>query len=120
MDFLKRISYPKKTKHYIYFLVVFVLINSLKLLASEYKFHLTRNQKTYDFEKVYFESSIPYAEYDSSSGQLKSFFGLKSDQSLTNYYPDLNIIKSSDSLRAIYRSKLNDMIVDRFFYKLKK
>ena len=120
MGFLEKKIYPKKNAYYILFFVVFLLTNSLKGLASENKMYFRKNQENNDFEKLYFQNSIPFDEYDSSSGQIKSFFGLKSDQSTTNYYPDLNIMSRSDALRAIYRSKLNDMIEDRFIYKLKK
>ena len=120
MEFLKKISHQKQTGNYIFLFVVFLLMNSLNVLASEKKFYFRKNQRTYDFEKVYFQNSIPFDEYDSSSAQFKSFFGLKSNQSITNYYPDLNIMSRSDALRAIYRSKLNDMIDNRFIFKLKK
>ena len=117
MGFLEKKIYPKQIAYYILFFVVFLSMNSLKVLASENKMFFRKNN---DFEKVYFQYSIPFDEYDSYSGQIKSFFGLKSDQSTTNYYPDLNIMSSSDAIRAMYRSKLNDMIEDRFIYKLKK
>ena len=120
MGFLEKKIYPKQIAYYILFFVVFLSMNSLKVLASENKMFFRKNQENNDFEKVYFQYSIPFDEYDSSSGQIKSFFGLKSDQSTTNYYPDLNIMSRSDALREIYRSKLNDMIEDRFIYKLKK
>ena len=106
------VNYPKKPKYYIFLFGAFILINSLKVLASEDKLHIGKNNETYDFEQVYFQNSIPYGKYDNLYGQLNSFFGLNSDISETSYYPDLKIISDSNALRAIYRSKLNDMIIN--------
>ena len=117
MEFFKN---NKQIKYYIILLGVFLSINSPKSLASENKLYFGENNKYFDFEQVYFQNSIPYSEYDSLDGQIKSFFGLRSEMSKTNYHPDLIIISDSDSIREIYRSKLNDMIEDRFIYKLKK
>lgn len=111
MEF-SNITYPKRSKYYIFLFVAFLLMTSIKVLASEDKLYVRKNQKTYDFEQVYFQDSIPYSEYDSSDGQLKSFFGLKSNLSENSYYPDLNLITDSEALRAIYRSKLNDMMIN--------
>ena len=117
MEFFKN---NKQIKYYIILLGVFLSINSPKSLASENKLYFGENNKYFDFEQVYFQNSIPYCEYDDIEGQLKSFFGLNSDLSKNNYYPDLNIIYSSDDVREIYRSKLNDMIEEEFIYKLEK
>ena len=120
MKFFKNITYLKRPENFLFLFGFFLSINSLKTLASEHKFDFRKNKKTYDFEEVYFQNSIPYSEYDSLDGQFKSFFGLKSDFSETNYYPDLSIISDSDAIRSIYRSKLNDMIVDENIYKMKR
>ena len=117
MEFFKN---NKQIKYYIILLGVFLSINSPKSLASENKLYFGENNKYFDFEQVYFQNSIPYSEYDSLDGQIKSFFGLRSEMSKTNYYPDLIIISDSDSIREIYRSKLNDMIEFESIYKLKK
>lgn len=121
MEFFKN---NKQIKYYIILLGVFLSINSPKSLASENKLYFGENNKYFDFEQVYFQNSIPYSEYDSLEGQIKSFFGLRSELSKTNYYPnyypDLIIISDSDSIREIYRSKLNDMIEFESIYKLKK
>ena len=120
MELFKSINHLKGSKYYIFVWLFFLSMTTINALASEHKLYFRKNQRTFDFEEIYFQNSIPYDEYDSLDGQFKSFFGLNSDQSLTNYYPDLNIISSSYDLRAIYRSKLNDMILGRFIYKLKK
>ena len=120
MEWLKNITHLKHTKNYILLFGIFILINSLKALGNEDKLHYRKGLDTYDFENVYFQKSIPYGLYDSFDGQLKSFFGLKIDQSKSNYYPDLNIISDSDALRAIYKSKLDDMIINESIYKPQK
>ncbi len=48
--------------------------------------------------------------------QLKIFFGRDSDASENIFYPDLSIISNSDSLREIYKSKLNDMAINEIQY----
>ena len=67
------------------------------------------------FEKSYFKNSIPYSEYDNSESQLQIFFGRWKypNQSEHIFYPDLSIINTSDSIREIYKSKLNDMTINK-------
>ena len=50
--------------------------------------------------------------------QLKVFYGRDSDQSENIFYPDLSIIIVSDSLREIYKSKLNDMTTNDIIYNV--
>ena len=116
MDFLKNINHSRRNNYCIFLFGLLLLMNSLKAFASEDRL----NQKSYNFEVIYFQNSIPYSEYDGFYGQFKSFFGLNNDFSETSYYPDLSIISDSDNVREIYKSKLNDMIVDESIYKLKK
>ena len=120
MDFLKNINYSRRNKCHIFLFGLFLLMNSLKAFASDDRLYSSLNQKSYNFEVIYFQNSIPYSEYDGFYGQFKSFFGLNNDFSETSYYPDLSIISDSDNVREIYKSKLNDMIVDESIYKLKK
>ncbi len=120
MDFYKNINHSRRNNYYILLFGIFLLINSLKAFASEESFYSRLNQKSYNFEEIYFKNSIPYSEYDGFYGQFKSFFGLNNDFSETSYYPDLSIISDSVNVREIYKSKLNDMIVDELIYKLKK
>ena len=119
MEFFTDITFLKRSKYYIFLFGVFLFLNSVKALASENNFHSRRNQKTYDFEQVYFQNSIPFSEHDGVDGQLKTFFGLKNDLS-RNYYQDLTLINDSYDLREIYKLKLNDMIMDVNNNKLKK
>ena len=120
MKFFKIRTHKKKYINYIFLLGIILLTNSFEALGSHYQSHFRKKNKNYDFEKVYFNNSIPYSEYDDFDFQLKSFLGLRSDQSTINNYPDLIIISDSDALREIYRSKLNDMIINKSINKFKK
>ena len=120
MDFLKVITYIKRNQFLVFLFGIFLLSNSLRVFASNEKFYLTKSRTTYNLEQVYYQNSIPYHEYDNFNRQLQTFFGLKSDLSKNNNYQDLNIISDSESLRKIYKSKLNDMILDKYIYNLKE
>ena len=120
MELFTNRKFLKRPKYYIFLFGFFLLINSGKALKSEDNSYLRKIQNTNNFEQVFFQNSITYDEYDSINGQLKSFFGLKADPSKASFYPDLNIISNSSSLRRIYKLKLNDMIIDKSIYKLKK
>ena len=120
MELFTNRKFQKRPKYYIFLFGFFLLINSGKALKSEDNSYLRKIQNTNNFEQVFFQNSITYDEYDSINGQLKSFFGLKADPSKASFYPDLNIISNSSSLRRIYKLKLNDMIIDKPIYKLKK
>tara|TARA_A100001035_G_scaffold277094_1_gene273239 strand:+ start:834 stop:1187 length:354 start_codon:yes stop_codon:yes gene_type:complete len=111
MEFLKSLIYARGSKYGIFLFSILLLFNSLDALANQEKKYFRKNQKNYDFEQAYFQNSVPYYDYDSLNGQLKTFFGLEHDQSKNSYFPDLSIISDSEALRAIYRSKLNDMII---------
>ena len=121
MTLFKKIINLKSLKNYISFFVMFFLLNNFIVLGSDDKSYLPKSKNKYDeLEKIYELKSIPYSEYDGFYGQFKSFFGLNNDFSETSYYPDLSIISDSVNVREIYKSKLNDMIVDELIYKLKK
>lgn len=112
MEFLKSLTYPRGYKYGISLFVIFILFNSLDILATQEKKSFIEDQKTFDFDKSYFQNSITYYEYDGLNAQFNIFFGLEHDELKRSYFPDLSIISDSEALRAIYRSKLNDMIID--------
>ena len=120
MELFKNIAHSKRNRYFFFLFGFFLLMNSLKSLSSENKFHPIENQKNYDFDKAYFQNSIPYWKYDSFHSQLKLFFGEKTNLPKSSYYPDLNIINDSDALRSVYRLKLNDMIFNEYHNNLKK
>ena len=100
------------------FLLVGVFYN-LTVIGSENKSEVVKiKYGDNQFEKIYFQNSIQYNEYDKSTSQFKSFFGYEPDQSENAYYPDLSIINDSDNIREIYRSKLNDMTINKIIYNI--
>ena len=93
-------------------------MNNLVAVGSENKSDFLNSNRENQFEKIYFQNSIQYNEYDKSTSQFKSFFGYEPDQSEIPYYPDLSIINDSDNIREIYRSKLNDMTINKIIYNI--
>ena len=121
MKLFKKLSNTELTKNYIYIFMMIFLMNNLKAFGSENKSYLFQNnQKGAELEGIYKLNSIPYSKYDGLSGQLKTFFGLYSPESVTNNYPDLSIINTSDAIREGYRLKINDMTINKTNYKIKK
>ena len=121
MDFLKKITYPNRFKNYIsLFLILFFINNLLPNKAEEKTYSLEKRQIDFEIEKFYYKDSINYFEYDSLKKQLGVFFGYEPDNFERTYYQDLTIIDDSDTLRELYRSKLNDMTINRKNYNIKR
>ena len=119
MNFSKKITYIEKAKNYISVFIIFFLMNNLMVIGSENKSNFLENKnKDNQFEKVYFQNSISFNEYDNLENQLKTFFGFYSYRSENSFYPDLSIINDSELLREKYRSKLNDMGVNDIIYNV--
>ena len=104
-----------------FFTVLLTFYNINNLFASE----LDKNQNSskvkenfFNFEKVYFKNSIPYQKYDSFNSQLKLIFGYSSLEPEKSFYPDSLIIDSSNSIRNLYKSKLDDMTIRKFLYNI--
>ena len=118
MKLLYKINYSKKVKSYIYLFIVISFMNNLVAFGSEDKSVLLKINNENAFEKKYFENSIPYNVYDNTESQLKLFFGRWRDpnRNANIFYPDFPIPKNSDSLREIYKSKLNDMTINDIQY----
>ena len=121
MSLIKKITNTKKVKSFITLLTFFFYMNNLIAFGSENKLDFPKNRNDqYKFEKKFFHNSITYSEYDNFESQLKIFFGRDIDQSKNTFYPDLSIIKVSDSLREMYRYKLNDMATSDIIYNINK
>ena len=108
----KKITNPKKFKGFTYVLIIFFFMSNLVSFGSEDKSVFVKSKRNVnELEEIFFKKSIPYNEYDDTESQLKLFFGRFRDQDLADdiFYPDLSIINTSDLLREIYKSKLNDM-----------
>ena len=95
MKLFKKLTNTELTKNYIYIFMMIFLMNNLKAFGSENKSYSSQNnQKGAELERIYKLKSIPYSKYDGLSGQLKTFFGLYSPESVINHYPDLSIINT--------------------------
>ena len=105
MKLIKKITNPNKAISFVPLLIVFFYINNLIAYGSENK-----------FEEKFFQNSITYTEYDNLESQLKIFFGGDFDRPEKTFYPDLSTINVSDSLREMYRYKLNDMAINENIY----
>lgn len=120
MKFFKKITQLEKVRNYISAFVIFFLMNNLIVIGSEDKSILLKSKNDNQFEELYFQNSIPYKEYDNLESQLKVFFGFYSYRSENSFYPDLSIISNSESIREIYRSKLNDMTINDIIYNINR
>ena len=117
MKLIKKITNPNKFKSFIPLLIVFFYMNNLIAYGSENKFDFSKNSNNENqFEEKFFQNSITYSEYDDLENQLKIFFGGDFDRPENTFYPDLSIINVSDSLREMYRYKLNDMAINENIY----
>lgn len=77
--------------------------------ANQNKYLMTSIDEEIKLKEFDFESKINYSDHDNFSNQLKIFFGFDPENPGISYYPDALIIKDSDSVRDIYKLKLNDM-----------
>ena len=115
MKLFKKIIDLKEVKSVIYGFIVFFFMNNLLAIGSENKsFSFENKLKDNDFEETFFKNSIKYYEHDNLDNQLKVFFG-GFDRSEKIFYPDLSIMRDSDALREIYKSKLYDMGINEYF-----
>ena len=111
MKLFKKLTNPAKVKSFIPAFVFFFLMNNLIAVGSENKLDFPNSKNGNNkIEEKFFTYSIPYSSYDNLESQVKIFFGYSSDRNENIFYPDLSIINTSDSLREIYKSKLNDMV----------
>ena len=111
MKLFKKLINPAKVKSFIPAFVFFFLMNNLIAVGSENKLDFPDNNSDNKFEENFFKNSIPYSAYDNLKSQFEVFFGRNSDRNENIFYPDLSIINTSDSIREIYRSKFNDMVI---------
>jgi len=110
MRLFKKLTISKGTFKLFSILLIFYSINNLIVFGLDDKANsLKENQNDYDFEKVHLENSIPFEKYDSISNQLKLFFGYSSAKPEKNFFSDISIINTSESIRELYKLKLNEM-----------
>ena len=119
MKLFKKITNTEKVKSFISLFIIFFFMNNLIVYGSENKLDFPKNRyNENEFKEKFFDNSINYNEYDNLESQLKVFYGRDSDLSENIFYPDLSIINVSDSLREIYKSKLNDMTTNDIIYNV--
>ena len=110
MRLIRKLPISKGIFKFISILFIFYSINNLNVFALDNKSNSSkRNQNDYDFEKLYLENSIPYDKYDSISNQLRLFFGYSSEKPEKSFFSDISIINTSESIRELYKLKLNEM-----------
>ena len=121
MKLIKKITNPAKVKVFITLIMIPFYINNLIAYGSENKLGFPQNiYNGNEFEEKFFQDSLTFNEYDNLESQLKIFFGGDLDRPESSFYPDLNIITASDSIRELYRYKLNDMAINEIIYNINK
>ena len=110
MSLIKLISYLKNQRNYItLFLMLFFMNNLFVAKAEKDKLH-----------HFYSTNSIPYSKYDKLDSQLKMFFGGDSENTDTSFFQDLSLIDDSEYIRDMYKSKLNDMTINKIIYNIER
>jgi len=109
MRLLKKLSISKGTFRFVSILLLFSTNNIIVFGLENKSISFKENQNYYDFEKVHLENSIPFEKYDSISNQLKLFFGYSSEKPAKSFFSDISIINTSESIRELYKLKLNEM-----------
>ena len=80
--------------------------------ADENKY-LIRNKQGENQLKEFGSYDAAYSKYDKLGSQLKNFFGFDPLNPETSFYPDLLIIQDSDTVRDMYKLKLNEMSIKK-------
>ena len=117
MKLIKKITNPSKVKSFTPLIMIFFCMNNLIAYGTENRLDFTKNRNNENqFEEKFFHNSITFTEHDNLESQLKIFFGGDFDRPENTFYPDLSIINVSDSLREMYKYKLNDMAINENIY----
>ena len=121
MKLIQKITNPAKVKSLIPLLMIFFFMNNLIAYGSENKLDFSKDiNNGSQFEDKFFQNTITFNEYDKLENQLKIFFGGEFESPENTFYPEFSIIKVSDSLRELYRYKLNDMALNEIIYNINK
>ena len=81
--------------------------------AEENKYLISNKQEETKLKDFYTQNGIEYSQHDKTNSQLKMFFGFESENPETSFYPDLLIIQDSDTVRDMYKLKLNEMLIKK-------
>lgn len=116
MKFIKN-NYQINFKNYTSFFLIVFLLNNINAKGSEInKDFFESIHKDNQIDKIYFENSISFRDHDNFDNQLRTFLGLYSVEDDKIFYPDLMFINNSGSLRENYRSRLNNMTINKKNY----
>ena len=121
MKLFKKITNSEKVKSFIYLLLFSLLMNNPVSYGTENKsIFITGENGDNKFEEAFFENSTPYKEYDNLDSQIKIFLGKDFNYPEKIFFPDLSIVNISNSLREVYKYKLNDMTINETNYNIYK
>jgi len=88
-------------------------MNGLEVIKADENKHLFGDkQGQTNLKEYYSQNVIKYSQYDNLESQLKIFFGFDPENLEMSFYPDLSIISDSDSIREMYKLKLENMTID--------
>ncbi len=114
MNLIKLIFRSVDFKNIVSFLLIFFFMNNLLVTkADKNKYLIRNNQEENKLKDFYFNDATTYSNHDKSVNQLKMFFGIDPGDSETSFYPKLLTIEHSDSVRDIYKLKLNEMSIKK-------
>ena len=117
MDLFKMIFHSKNC---IPFFLMFFFINNPLVEANENRYLNKSMQKENKLEEFYSINQINYSNHDRFDNQLNMFFGFDPENPGYSYFPDVLIISDSDSVREMYKLKLNDMTKNKINYSIER
>ena len=113
------IFHSKYFKKFISLSVIFFFLNNLLVAKAVENTYLNKSSQEEDIlNEFYSNNDLTYVEHDKLDSQLKLFFGFDPENPKTSFYADLSIIDDSVSIRDMYKSKLNDMTINKIIYSI--
>ena len=95
------------------FLMFFCLNNLFVAKADVNTNTIISSQEENKLSEFYSLDRITDSQHDKLNSQLKMFFGFDIENPETSFYKDLSLIVDSDSVRDMYKLKLNDMTMGK-------
>ena len=114
MYLFKLISLSKYLKNYIYLFLMFFCLNNLLVAKADVSTNtIISSQEENKLSELYSHDGITYSQHDKLNSQLKMFFGFDIENLETSFYKDFSLIVDSDTVRDMYKLKLNDMTIEK-------
>ncbi len=88
--------------------------------AHQIKYSTSSMQEENKLNEFHSQNEITYSEHDNFDNQLKMLFGYDPEDPGTSFFPDELIINYSDSVRDMYKFKLNDMTINKIIYSIER